>query len=174
MKLPLALLAALAAQASALPQLQAQEEGGGGGGNDPPSHVEISQAPSDTPEDAGLLITATIHHGSEGPKACRGAPMTVLELPPPGSRHAAERCYDLPDSAGCGVFVAAQADGCEARLFAEPGCQTFVNLAVFMPDPRPVGGLWRSMAVRCGVTPPDPDSLGEPPLAHLITSQTGH
>jgi len=161
----LLLLSSAAPPAAALPQA-------------PPSGVDIHASPADGPADAAgsRAITATLYRGAEGRSRCRGGPMTVLSLPPPpAGRPAAERCFDLPGPAACGVFAAARADGCEARLFAEPACPppAFVTTHVFAPDARPVGGLWRSVAVRCGVVPPDPAALGTPPLAGLITSQTG-
>ncbi|KLU85481.1 hypothetical protein MAPG_04504 [Magnaporthiopsis poae ATCC 64411] len=48
----------------------------------------------------------------------------------------------------------------------------FVNLAVYQPDDRAVGGRWRSMAVRCGVPEPDPATLGAPPLAGMWSKKT--
>lgn len=130
------------------------------------------------PADPDLPIRATIYSGVPGPKHCRGAPVAVLDLPRPVDLHTAELCYDVDGgarstSAGCGVFVANKVDGCEARLFAEPGCRTYVNTAVFQAEMRPVGGSWRSMAVRCGVVPPDPDSLGVPPLSGMIMKHQG-
>jgi len=163
-----ALLLLLLPAATALPQPQ----------DTPGSSVAIHASPADAPDDDGgppPPITATLFRGAEGPSHCRGGPLTVLALPRPAARHAAERCYDLPAAAACGVFTAARADGCEARLFAEPAClpASFANTHVFGPDARPVGGAWRSMAVRCAVVPPSPEELGAPPLAGLITSQKG-
>lgn len=44
--------------------------------------------------------------------------------------------------------------------------KTYVNTVVFMPEERPVGALWRSMYVKCGVEVPeakmlDPGILGD-------------
>lgn len=55
-----------------------------------------------------------------------------------------------------------------ARLFAEAGCRMFVNLVVFVPEERTVGGVWRSMAVQCGVEEPSEESLGQVPFAGLL------
>lgn len=74
----------------------------------------------------------------------------------------------MPSPAGCGNFVANKEDGCEARLYAEPGCVGYLNTAVFIAEDRAVGGVWRSMVVQCGIPAPDPATLGEPPLQNLI------
>lgn len=44
----------------------------------------------------------------------------------------------------------------------------FVNLVVFVPEERTVGGVWRSMAVQCGVEEPSEESLGQVPFAGLL------
>ena len=123
-------------------------------------------SPSEGQLGAGGVISATVFRGVPGPKTCRGPPMA--ELPIGRGATAAEHCFDLPAPAGCAIFVAAKDDGCEARLFAEPGCTSYVNTAVFMPEARAVGGSFRSIGLRCGIPAPDPDSLGTPPLAGLI------
>ncbi|KAL8377175.1 hypothetical protein RB595_008042 [Gaeumannomyces hyphopodioides] len=136
--------------------------------------VSINRPP-DRPAQPALPIRATIFRGVPGPKACRGGAMTTLDFGAGAGaalRHTEEVCYDLPDTAGCGNFVANKADGCEARLFAERGCRMFVNLAVYQPEDRAVGGRWRSMAVRCGVPEPDPATLGAPPLAGMWSKKT--
>ncbi|SPQ26687.1 8bdc2195-0ba5-46a0-8b25-14ebd7f0ec92 [Thermothielavioides terrestris] len=126
--------------------------------------------------DPQLPITATIFSGVPGPAACRGAVIFRVNLPPPppstppaGAAPGTgpptpEQCYDLPQAGGCGYFVASKDAGCEARLFAEPGCRVYLNTAVFVPEPRAVGGAWRSVGLRCGVPAPDPRRLGPPPL----------
>ncbi|KAL8289459.1 hypothetical protein RB597_001184 [Gaeumannomyces tritici] len=140
--------------------------------------VSINRPASDDgPAKPTLPIRATIFRGVPGPKACRGGAMTTLDFGVGGGGgaallHTQEVCYDLPDTAGCGNFLANKADGCEARLFAERGCRMFVNLAVYQPEDRAVGGRWRSMAVRCGVPEPDPATLGAPPLAGMWSKKT--
>ena len=116
----------------------------------PDTGVSINH-PNDTT--AQVPITAHIFTGSPGPKRCRGSVMLALDLPKPGMAHTNETCYDFPSPAECGVFMGNQEDGCEARLFTESGCGMFVNLAVFMPEMRAIGGYFRSMAVRCGIPP---------------------
>jgi hypothetical protein len=59
-------------------------------------------------------------------------------------------------------------DGCEARLFAEPACFSYVNTVVFMPENRAVGGMWRSFSVECGIPAPDTASLGAPLLQGMM------
>jgi hypothetical protein len=134
--------------------------------------VSISERPDANTTATNFAIEATIFTGVPGPKSCRGGIMTTLSVPRPdglGLRTGA-RCYNLPAVAGCGNFVANKDDGCEARLFAEPACVGFVNLAVFMPETRPVGGAWRSLSVECGIPAPDPASLGAPPLQGMISN----
>jgi len=81
-----------------------------------------------------------------------------------------EKCFDMPVGrpVGCGVFVANKRDGCQARLFSEPKCRIYANTVVFLPEERVVGGLWRSLGVRCGIPEPDPESLGVPPLQGVL------
>ncbi|KAI4602298.1 hypothetical protein KJ359_009538 [Pestalotiopsis sp. 9143b] len=50
-------------------------------------------------------------------------------------------------------------DGCQARVFAEPGCKSFTNIAVFMEELRPVGGVIRSIEVQCGIKSAQPAPL---------------
>lgn len=168
---------------------QVQEDTGQVTINGDPSGIENS------PSVPNLPITATIFSGVPGPKSCRGHVVFDLLIPPPPSmigndtsitttttddndennsdddNSAIPKCYNLPSVAGCGNFVANKADGCEVRLFAEPYCRLYMNTAVFVPEQRSVGGNWRSVEVRCGVTPPDPKSLGRPPLQELMTQK---
>lgn len=118
-------------------------------------------APPDTP------IAALVFSGSPGPKRCRGSAFLDLELPRPAARHATPICYNLRVPASCAVFVATKEDGCEARLFTERGCNTFVNLAVFLPEPRAVGGYFRSLSIRCGVVSVEPPPLSFPGMQHV-------
>ena len=160
------LIAYLALASGALPQLPApasvQQDTG---------QVSINERPDANTTATSLPITITIFSGSPGPKTCRGSAITTLTLPRPeglGLRTGSQ-CYNLPSVAGCGNFVANKDDGCEARLFAEPSCASYVNTAVFMPESRAVGGMWRSFAVECGIPAPDPASLGAPPLQGMMT-----
>ncbi|KAK0709239.1 hypothetical protein B0T26DRAFT_678688 [Lasiosphaeria miniovina] len=139
---------------------------------DTAGQVTINDDPTSNTTDAQLPISATIFSGVPGPRECRGSVMATLDVAPPpaGGGRTAAACYNLPSPAGCGNFVANKADGCEARLFAEPNCAMYTNTAVFIPESRAVGGLWRSISVQCGIPPPDPDSLGKPPLADLMTN----
>ncbi|KAK1767924.1 hypothetical protein QBC33DRAFT_62083 [Phialemonium atrogriseum] len=139
--------------------------------------VTINPSPETNSTATHLPITATIFSGVPGPNHCRGRITAALTLPPPvsGGGRTGARCYDLPGraGAGCAYFVANKGDGCEARLFAEPGCAAYVNTAVFVPEERIVGGLWRSLSVECGIPTPDPASLGAPPLADLLEGAKG-
>jgi hypothetical protein len=144
---------------------------------DTPGQVTINGDP--TGNATTLPTTMTIFSGVPGPSRCRGSVLLSLALPPPpppppspsdddsSGSQTAETCYNLARPAGCGNFVASKGAGCEARLFSEPGCRLYVNTAVFIPEERAVGGVWRSLGVRCGIPPPDPETLGAPPLAGL-------
>ncbi|KAK3906081.1 hypothetical protein C8A05DRAFT_41076 [Staphylotrichum tortipilum] len=138
---------------------------------DTPGQVTINGDPTgNNTLGPSLPISATIFSGVPGPSACRGTVIFQLNPPQPaaGAGPTGEDCYDLPRAAGCGNFLASKEAGCEARLFAERGCRMYVNTAVFIPEERAVGGVWRSVGVRCGVPAPDPESLGPPPLAGLM------
>ncbi len=143
--------------ANPLPQVQ-----------DDSGQVAIIASPDTNNTVTSLPISATIFSGVPGPKRCRGGPMIKMEMPPSNGVQTIEQCYNLPTAAGCGNFVADKGDGCEARLFAEPGCKVYMNTAVFLPEDRAVGGQWRSLAVQCGKPPPDPATLGAPPLQDMI------
>lgn len=119
---------------------------------------------------ADLLTMATIFSGVPGPSKCRGSVVLRLGIPPPVQK-GERRCYNHLQPVGCGNFVASKEAGCEARLFAEPNCQMYLNTAVFIPEDRAVGGWWRSMEVRCGIPAPNPDTLGQPPLQGLIRNK---
>ncbi|KAB5582786.1 hypothetical protein GE09DRAFT_282751 [Coniochaeta sp. 2T2.1] len=140
---------------------------------DQTSQVSIN-SPDTEPPTSSLPITLTIFSSSPGPKLCRGHVIASLTIPTPeglGLPTTRPECYNLPaaaPAASCGTFVANKEDGCEVRLFAGWDCVEFVNLAVFMPEVRPVGGRWRSFEVRCGVEPPLEGALGRPPLEGMI------
>lgn len=138
---------------------------------DTPGQVTINGDPTgNSTLGPSLPISATIFSGVPGPSSCRGSVIFQLNPPQPvaGAGPTHEDCYNLPRVAGCGNFLASKEAGCEARLFAEPNCRMYLNTAVFIPEKRAVGGMWRSVGVRCGVPAPDPDSLGPPPLAGLM------
>lgn len=154
------------------PPIQAPSPGNGDATVDQDTgQVTITKPPGDNGT-VSIPIRAMIYHGVPGPKDCRGGPMGVVEIPGPGKALAGqgERCYDLAETANCGVFMSNKADGCEARLFSDLGCRNedFVNIVVFMPEYRSIGGVWKSMGIRCGVPEPDPATLGEPPLAQYM------
>jgi hypothetical protein len=138
---------------------------------DTPGQVTINGDPTgNTTLGPSIPISATIFSGVPGPSTCRGSVIFKLNPPQPAADAgpSPEECYNLPRAGGCGNFVASKEAGCEARLFSEPGCRMYLNTAVFIPEERAVGGQWRSVGVRCGVPPPDPESLGPPPLAGLM------
>ncbi|KAB5566142.1 hypothetical protein GE09DRAFT_729170 [Coniochaeta sp. 2T2.1] len=137
---------------------------------DQTAQVSINSPDTNPSSSSSLPITLTIFSSSPGPKLCRGHAIASLNIPPPEGLGLTtqSQCYNLPAPAGCGTFVANKEDGCEVRLFAGRDCVEFVNLAVFMPEVRPVGGRWRSFEVRCGVEPPDEGALGRPPLEGMI------
>jgi hypothetical protein len=45
---------------------------------------------------------------------------------------------------------------------------TYVNTVVFMPEERPVGALWNSMWVKCGVETPEASLIDPAILGGLI------
>ncbi|KAK4237328.1 hypothetical protein C8A03DRAFT_16114 [Achaetomium macrosporum] len=138
---------------------------------DTPGQVTINGDPTgNSTLGSNIPITATIFSGVPGPSTCRGSVILKLTLPSPtpGAGPTQEQCYNLAQVAGCGNFVASKEAGCEARLFSEPGCRMYLNTAVFIPEERAVGGMWRSVSLRCGIPAPDPESLGPPPLAGLV------
>ncbi|KAI0407287.1 hypothetical protein F4802DRAFT_48814 [Xylaria palmicola] len=120
--------------------------------------------PSNSPSEEPVAISAVLLDGPPGPKDCRGNAVLRLGLSKPGRQHATPTCHNVRGVAQCGVFVANKDDGCEARVFAEPDCKTFANLAVFVPEPRAFGGYMRSIEVRCGVVGQTPPPLQLPGL----------
>ena len=74
-------------------------------------------------------------------------------------------------------FFADKGDNCEAHLFNMPDCfnssRTYVNTVVFMPEERPVGGVWNSMLVRCGVDVPPPKILDPSILGDALKKPGG-
>jgi hypothetical protein len=128
--------------------------------------VPAPKPPSLTPQ---LPILALTYAGAGGPKHCRGRLLQKTYFPPPLEKWKNGTCITLPSDARCGIFFSNKGDNCEAQLFNEADCynttETYINTVVFMPEERPVGALWRSMWVRCGVEVPeakmlDPSILG--------------
>jgi hypothetical protein len=117
-----------------------------------------------------IPIVALSYSGSGGPKHCRGELLQEQSFPPPLEQWKNGTCINLLSEARCGVFFSSKGDNCEAQLFNTRDCyntsRTYVNTVVFMPEERPVGALWSSMWVKCGVDVPeakmlDPSILGE-------------
>ena len=129
--------------------------------------VTINDDPTANNTVPDIPVSATIFSGVPGPSHCRGQPILRLDIPT-SSPPAAARCHNMPRPVGCGTFIANKEDGCEARLFTEPDCRMYANTAVFVPQERVVGGLWRSMSIQCGIPPPDPATLGSPPFQDLL------
>jgi hypothetical protein len=132
-----------------------------------PSHIPKPASPPSPPR---IPIVAYSYSGSGGPKHCRGNLVQQMRFPPPLSAWKNGTCVNLPSEARCGLFISSKGDNCEAQLFNMPDClnttMTFVNTVVFMPEERPVGALWSSMWVKCGVEVPeakmlDPGILGD-------------
>ncbi|KAL7622203.1 hypothetical protein AAE478_007706 [Parahypoxylon ruwenzoriense] len=111
-----------------------------------------------------IPILALLYSGPPGPKDCGGVVMMNVRLPRPGSQHSTPKCYNVPGIAQCVTFVANLDDGCQARVFNEPNCLTFANLAVFTPEERAVGGLLRSIEITCGIKGETPPPLNLPGL----------
>ncbi|KAH8722790.1 hypothetical protein GQ44DRAFT_621813 [Phaeosphaeriaceae sp. PMI808] len=125
--------------------------------------------PPPPPSSPQFPIVALSYSGSGGPKHCRGNLIQKMRFPPPLEKWKNGTCIDLPQEARCGLFLSSKGDNCEAQLYNMPNCynssRSFVNTVVFMPEERPVGALWSSMWVRCGVEVPeakmlDPGILG--------------
>lgn len=148
--------------------------------------VSIHDAPPASNEPT-MPIKATFYSGAEGPKACRGHVIAVVNMPKQQAAAqdpaaaggtttpaapTAPACYNFPgeQASGCATFAANKADGCIAQVFAETNCRVFMNTAAFMAEDRPVGGNWRSVRVQCGIPEPDPATLGKPPMMDAITS----
>jgi len=128
-----------------------------------PPNPSTKPTPQAMPAKPILPITVLLYSSSPGPKECRGTPILSLNLPkgpgiatPPGPT-----CYNVTSApkAECGTFMANMEDGCQARIFGEPGCTSFTNIAVFMDELRPVGGIIRSIEVQCGIKSAQPAPL---------------
>ncbi|KAI6091682.1 hypothetical protein F4821DRAFT_189506 [Hypoxylon rubiginosum] len=127
---------------------------------DPP--FSNTQEGSPQPTESVVPISVLLFAGSPGPKDCRGNVMVNIQLPKPGSQHSIPKCYNVPGISQCGTFVGNMDDGCQARLFNEPNCLTFANLAVFTPEQRAVGGVFRSIEITCGIKGETPPPLNLP------------
>jgi hypothetical protein len=142
-----------------------------------PANVSTPATPSSRPSRAArpaaapsptakpiLPITALLYSSSPGPKECRGTPIMRLDIPKgPGlETPKGPTCYNIPGAnrvAQCGTFMANLDDGCQARLFSDPNCTNFANIGVFIEELRPMGGVFRSMEVTCGVVNAQPAPL---------------
>ncbi|GAW20308.1 hypothetical protein ANO14919_098100 [Xylariales sp. No.14919] len=120
--------------------------------------------PANPPSEQPVGISAVLFDGAPGPKDCRGSALLTIRLAKPGAQHARPTCYNVPGVAQCGTFLANKDDGCQARVFSEPDCRTFANLAVFIPEARAFGGYVRSLEVTCGVVSVTPPPLDLPGL----------
>ncbi|RYC54985.1 hypothetical protein CHU98_g11225 [Xylaria longipes] len=120
--------------------------------------------PSNPPSEQQVPISAILFDGSPGPKDCRGSAILSIGLTKPGAQHSTPTCHNVPGVAQCANFLANKDDGCQARIFSEPDCRTFANLAVFVPEPRAFGGYIRSLEVTCGVVSEAPPPLNLPGL----------
>lgn len=122
-------------------------------------------------------IVAMSYAGDGGPKHCRGELLQRLDLPRPASRWLNGTCVDLPAHARCGVFYSAKGDNCEAKLFTVEGCfntkETYINTVVFMPEERPVGAVWKSMFIRCGIDAPEPALIDPSILGGMLKKPGG-
>lgn len=125
----------------------------------------IGAAPTPTPAPpvAQTPILALSYAGSGGPKHCRGSLLQKMAFARSAAQWRDGSCINLPSEARCGVFYSDKGDNCEAQLFNEADCyntsMSYVNTVVFMPEERPVGALWRSMFVKCGVDVPEATML---------------
>lgn len=129
-------------------------------------------AAPNSPQGNQIPIVAMSYSGSGGPKHCRGKMIQKMSFPRPIDQWKNGTCINLPSEARCGIFFSAKGDNCEAQLFNVPDCfnspRTFINTVVFMPEERPVGALWTSMWVRCGVDTPDAKLIDPSVLGGLL------
>lgn len=127
---------------------------------DPTSHPVAPPTPQ---TGARIPILALSYSGSGGPKHCRGNLLQKMYFARPAEQWKTGSCVNLPSDARCGVFYSEKGDNCEAQLFNEANCYntttTYVNTIVFMPEERPVGAMWKSMFVKCGVDVPEAKML---------------
>lgn len=147
---------------------KAQQDGG---------KVSVQGAPPPNQEPL-IPIKATFYSGVEGPKACRGHVIAVINMPKARTFGipTEPQCYNFPSlqSSGCAVLMGNKVDGCQASVYAEPDCRSYTNTVAFMAENRPVGGNWQSVKVQCGLPEPDPASLGKPPMMDSISGLVDH
>ncbi|KAJ4313694.1 hypothetical protein N0V94_006812 [Neodidymelliopsis sp. IMI 364377] len=128
-----------------------------------PTSLPITKPTQQPPQTAQIPILALSYAGSGGPKHCRGKLLQKISFVRPAAQWKDGSCINLPSDARCGLFFSEKGDNCEAQLFNELDCHntttTYVNTVVFMPEERPVGALWRSMWVKCGVEVPEAKML---------------
>jgi hypothetical protein len=129
-------------------------------------------APPKPPQGNQVPIVAMSYAGSGGPKHCRGNMIQKMAFERPVDQWKNGTCINLPSQARCGIFYSAKGDNCEAQLFNVADCynspRTYVNTAVFMPEERPVGALWTSMRIRCGIDVPDAKLIDPSVLGGLL------
>ncbi|KAF6817761.1 hypothetical protein CSOJ01_02198 [Colletotrichum sojae] len=144
--------------------------------------VDITRPNTTGPADPSkprVPIAVQLFASSPGVKTCRaGAKIVDLELPAnvstnPRFATGNGQCYDLPATAQCGLFTGNKADGCEAKLFRGQRCTSFVNVAVFTDELRPVGGFFASMAIKCGIKAVEPPPLNLGGLGGKMQKPTG-
>lgn len=142
------------------------------GPNHTPTPSPLPVAPKPVPPVAQMPIVAMSYAGSGGPKHCRGKMIQKMQFARPIDNWRNGTCIDLPSEARCGIFWSAKGDNCEARLYNVPKChdtaRTYVNTVVFMPEERPVGALWQSMKVSCGVDVPEAKLIDPAVLGGLL------
>ena len=120
----------------------------------PEPQTPLKAAPANVP------IVAQLFSSSPGPKQeCRGNNVMQILFQQPLPTTAT--CYNTPSLAQCAKFVANKEDGCQARIFSSRDCVevSFSNLAVFQPNPWPLGGLMRSVEFTCGIVSVEPKQI---------------
>ncbi|RAR12360.1 sulfate permease ii [Stemphylium lycopersici] len=142
-----------------------------------PTPSAVSAPVPQPPSPPQLPILALTYSGAGGPKHCRGELLQKTYFPPPVEKWKNGTCVNLPSEARCGVFVSNKGDNCEAQLFNMPDCynttRSYINTVVFMPEERPVGALWSSMWVRCGVEVPEAKMLDPSILGGALKKPSG-
>ncbi|KAI1366853.1 hypothetical protein F5Y08DRAFT_113504 [Xylaria arbuscula] len=145
--------------------------------NPSPLDPEPSSDGEQQEEEEPVPISVVLFDGPPGPKEnCRGNAILRIGLTKPGTDHTTPTCYNVSSSssssssssriavAQCGNFLANKDDGCEAKVFSEPGCREFSNVAVFVPEVKAFGGYMLSLEVACGIVGVVPAPLKLPGL----------